>query len=184
MSSSLVKPVETPCTAFAASARVSPCSAACSSESRSISSIPAFCSTLIPSGIGTSSVPLGPCTFSWSPIWIFTPEGTGIGFFPTLDICLLPNLAQNFPADAFLARRPARHHAPRRGQDADSEAALHPRYVCLADVRPATGARHALDSGHDRRIVRRILQVDPDDLFQAVVLGAFVPALGGGHLEV
>src|ERR1022692_4314575 len=109
----------------------------------------------MPSGIGTSRVPLGPCTFNPSPDCIFptsilTPEGNGIGFFPTLDIVLsqmmdmrlsaaslphpnqrgwqphpLPNPAQDFPADAFLARCPARHHAPRRGQDTDSEAALH-----------------------------------------------------------
>ncbi len=35
-----VNPVDTPCTAFAASARVSPCSAACSSPSRSIFELP------------------------------------------------------------------------------------------------------------------------------------------------
>ena len=121
---------------------------------------------VIPSGIGTSSVPLGPCTFNCSPIWIFTPEGSGIGFFPTLDMIVLSftKPCKNLAADAFLARRPARHHAPRRGQDADAEPALHPRNIGLADIRAAAGARNALDSGHDRRIVGRVFQVDLDDL--------------------
>src|SRR5580700_5940937 len=105
-----------------------------------ISRFPPFCSTRIPAGTGTVSVPLGPCTFSCSPIETFTPEGTGIGFFPTLDmsyrtlICLalLPNPAQNFAADALLARRPARHHTLRRGQNADAKTALHLRNLIFA----------------------------------------------------
>src|ERR1035438_2556596 len=177
MSSSRVNPVETPCTAFAASARVSPCSAACASDSRWISRIPAFCLTLMPSGSGTSRVPFGPCTFNWSPICIFTVEGTGIGFFPTLDMSSsnlfqllpgsLPDAAKNLAANAFFARCPARHHTPRRSQDADTKPTLNARYIRLADIRSATGARHALDAGHYRRIVGRVLQVDLDDLLDA-----------------
>src|SRR5579863_8098186 len=173
MTSSRVKPVETPWTAFAASARVSPCSAACSSESRTISSTPALCLMLMPSGIGTSSVPFGPCTFNWSPICIFTVEGSGIGFFPTLDMSLfrtsLPHPAQKLAADAFFARRPARHHAAGSGENTDPESTLHTRYIGLADVRPAAGARHALDTGHHGRIVGRVFQVDADDFSHAVV---------------
>src|SRR5580692_2691128 len=142
----------------------------------------------MPSGIGTSNVPLGPCTFNWSPICIFTVAGTGIGFFPTLDICRLPgslpNPAQNLAADAFLARCAACHHTSRRGQDADAEAALHPRNICLANIGPATGARYALDPGDNRRIVRRIFQVDADDLLQAFVGAGLMSTLGRGDLEV
>src|ERR1700738_3105265 len=39
-----------------------------------------------PCGIGTVSLPLGPSTSNRSPIVTFTPLGSGIGFFPTLDI--------------------------------------------------------------------------------------------------
>src|SRR5580704_12689435 len=150
ISSSRVNPVETPCTALAASARVRPCSAACSSESRVTSSTAPVCLKPTPSGIGTSRVPFGPWTLSCVPIWIFTPEGTGIGFLPTLDIVRLPNPAQNLAADAFLVRPTPRHHAARRSQDADAKPALHARDIGLADIRPAAGPRHALDFGDDR----------------------------------
>ncbi len=40
----------------------------------------------------------------------------------------LPNVAQNFAADAFFARRRTRHHAPRRGQDVDPQSAQNARH--------------------------------------------------------
>ncbi len=40
----------------------------------------------IPCGIGTVSFPFGPSTCNSSPTAILTPFGSGIGFFPTLDI--------------------------------------------------------------------------------------------------
>src|SRR5262245_41649710 len=42
----------------------------------------------MPGGTGTVCLPLGPSTSSSGPTVIFTPFGSGIGFFPTLDINL------------------------------------------------------------------------------------------------
>src|SRR5580658_988377 len=105
ISSSRVNPVETPCTALAASARVNPCSAAWSSEARNNSSLPSFCSILMPSGMGTVSDPLGPVTCSFSPICTLTPLGSGIGFLPILDI--VQTLKKSFDAET---RRRGEHH--------------------------------------------------------------------------
>src|ERR1017187_8468172 len=154
MSSSLVKPPETPCTALAASARVNPWSAACSSESRLTSSLPLDCSNVMPGGMGTVSFPLGPVTSRRSPIWIFTPLGSGIGFLPILDICQnldLPHAAEDLAADVLLMRVPPGHDTARGGQDVDSEAAQHSRNVGLAHIHAAAGTRNALDRGDDRR---------------------------------
>src|ERR1039458_8151102 len=64
MSSSRVKPVETPCTALAARARVSPCSALYLSLSRTTSRRPSACLKCTPPGIGTVKAPLGPVRVS------------------------------------------------------------------------------------------------------------------------
>src|SRR5690242_10814698 len=46
----------------------------------------------------------------------------------------LPNLAQQFAAEAFPARGLARHYALRRGQNVDAEAAQHARDILAAHV--------------------------------------------------
>src|SRR5947207_1155232 len=87
ISSSRVHPLVTPSTALFTKARVSPCSAACESFSRSATRWPSCCSTLIPRGTTVSSLPLGPCTKTVLPsIVIVTPLGSAIGFFPIRDI--------------------------------------------------------------------------------------------------
>src|ERR1700722_7092797 len=133
---------------------------------------------LMPSGIGTSSVPLGPCTLKLSPIWILTAGGRGISFFPTLDMSLslypLPNAAEDFAAHAFFARGFAGHDAAGSGQDADSEASLDAGNICLANIIPAAGARDALDTGYHGRIVGSVLQIDLNDFLHAFF----------GHFEV
>src|ERR1700690_3528978 len=134
ISSSRVKPVETPLTALAASARVSPWSAAWESFSRISSSEPPSCLAVIPAGTGTRSLPFGPSTCSSAPIFTVTPFGSGIGFLPTLDMSELPNLAEQLSADAFLARVFSRHHPAWRSQDVDAQPALHARNVVLAHV--------------------------------------------------
>src|SRR5258708_4771368 len=48
----------------------------------------------MPAGSGTVCLPLGPSTNSSLPTVIFTPLGSGIGFFPTRDIN--PSLALHF----------------------------------------------------------------------------------------
>src|SRR5215467_14329387 len=104
--------------ALAAKARVRPCAAAYWSPSRTISRLPPFCWTRTPGGIGTLSLPFGPSTARWPVAWNFTPLGSGIGFFPTLDmVCLLPDLAEHFSANIFLLRGRSGHDAFGRGQN-------------------------------------------------------------------
>src|SRR5579872_5614012 len=171
ISSSRVKPVETPWTALAASARVRPCRAACSSEARLISSLPSACWTLMPSGMGTVSLPLGPVTSSCAPTWIFTPLGSGIGFFPIRDIDqnLLPDATENLAAHVFLVGVAAGHDTARRGQNVDAEAAEHARDLGLPDVHAATGPRNALDRGDHRRVIGAVLEINLDGLFRPFV---------------
>src|ERR1035441_2776077 len=176
MSNSRVKPVETPWTALAARARVSPCSAACWSEARLTSSLPVDCSKVMPSGIGTRSLPLGPVTSNCAPTLILTPLGSGIGFLPILDIAQtsLPDTAEDFPADVFLVRVAPGHDAARSGQDVDSHASEHARDIGLADVHAAPRPRHALDLGAHRRVAGTVLKVNLDGLLRALF----------GHFEV
>src|SRR5579871_5215850 len=147
ISSSLVKPPDTPCTALAASARVNPCSAACSSEARFTSNLPSACLMLIPAGIGTVSFPFGPVTSSAAPTCTFTPLGSVIGFFPIRDIDQnpLPHPAQNLAAHVLFVRVAPGHDAPRRRQNVDAQAAQHARNIGLADVHATAGPRHAFD---------------------------------------
>src|ERR1700730_13921415 len=87
MSISFLKPVVTPCTALASSARARPCRARSSSLLRTAVSTPSFCSSLICRGTSTNSLPLGPCTSTLPPVELtFTPEGSGIGLRPIRDM--------------------------------------------------------------------------------------------------
>src|SRR5581483_299213 len=170
ISSSRVKPVETPCTALAARARVKPWRAAWSSEARLISSLPSACWTLMPSGSGTLSLPFGPVTSSCAPTWIFTPFGSGIGFFPIRDIDqnLLPHATENLAAHVFLVGVAAGHHTARRGQNINSETSQHARDLGLADIDTAARPRDALDGGDDGRIVVAVLEINLDGLLGAL----------------
>src|SRR5271163_2516768 len=87
MSKSFDQPLVTPSMAFETSARVSPWIAACESFSRDATTNPSFVSSLIPEGIGCSTLPFGPSTTIRLPCTVyFTPVGNGIGFFPIRDI--------------------------------------------------------------------------------------------------
>src|SRR5271168_1527373 len=86
-SRSFDQPLVTPSMAFETSARVSPWIAACESFSRDATTNPSFVSSLIPEGIGCSTLPFGPSTTIRLPCTVyFTPLGNGIGFFPIRDI--------------------------------------------------------------------------------------------------
>src|SRR5271170_100653 len=113
----------------------------------------------MPSGIGTCSLPLGPSTSISEPMLILTPLGSGMGFFPTRDICspLLPQLAEDLSADAFLARARAGHHAARRSQNIDAEPAQHFGDFLATDIHAASGARDALDPGDHGHVAWRVL---------------------------
>src|SRR6266849_2388103 len=183
MSSSFLKPVVTPVTALATSARARPCSARCSSVARSALSTPSFCSKVMPCGSGTVSLPFGPCTSTWPACSaIFTPAGTGIGLRPIRDICcslslktrsisyagrgkprpykfkLLPNLAENFAAYFGFAGRAAAHQAFRRGENVDAQAAYDRTNIHRAEVAARAWPGNALHSGDDAAAVRRVLQ--------------------------
>src|SRR5262245_44370133 len=116
----------------------------------------------MPGGIRWRSLPFGPCTSTASEaIFTVTPFGTGIGFFPIRDMaatCLLPDVAEDFAADAGLARGAAGHDAARGRQDVGAEAAEHHRHVVDAEVDAAAGTADALDTGDHLLAVRAILQ--------------------------
>src|SRR5579862_6157126 len=87
MSSSLVHPLVTPCTALNTSARVSPCTAANLSSSRFTWSTPSLVSSFTPWATSADTLPLGPSTRTVLPSTLyFTPAGSAIGFFPIRDI--------------------------------------------------------------------------------------------------
>src|ERR1700733_7635626 len=128
----------------------------------------------MPSGIGTLSLPLGPSTSSSLPMVILTPFGRGIIFLPTRDIVYLapfhclPQLTENLSANAFLARRAARHHAARRGQNIDAEPAQHLGNFLAADIHAAPRPRDALDPRNHRHVARSVFQIDADAAFGAL----------------
>src|SRR5580692_2220560 len=87
ISSSLVQPLVTPCTALKTNARVSPWTAAYLSSSRFTCSVPSLVSSWMPLAINADTLPLGPSTRTVLPSTLyFTPVGSGIGFFPIRDI--------------------------------------------------------------------------------------------------
>src|SRR5438105_1753241 len=94
---------------------------------------------VMPGGMGTLSLPLGPVTSNCGPTWIFTPLGSGIGFFPIRDINLnlLPHPAKNLAAHVFLVGVPAGHHTARGRQNVNAHTAQHARDVGLTDIYPA-----------------------------------------------
>src|SRR5262249_28195228 len=140
----------------------SPWTARCSSFSREALSTPSFCSNLTPRGMWIDSLPLGPCTSTWSAVTaIFTPCGTGIGLRPIRDIFsmpFLPNLAENLAADFRFAGGAAAHQALRRGQNADAQAAHHGTNVGRAKITSCAGPRYALHAGDHAATIRGVLQ--------------------------
>ena len=105
--------------------------------------------TRMPAGIGTVSLPFGPSTCSWSPIDTFTPLGSGIGFFPTLDMIRTPltDLAEDFSAHALLARVAARHDAAGRCQNVDTQSAEHvAEFPCSWRIPGSQAAKYATSS--------------------------------------
>src|SRR5690349_2220643 len=109
--------------ALFASARASPCNAACSSEARSARNSSPSSLKLIPEGIGVLRVPFGPLTSSscWCTVTV-TPAGTVITFFPIRDISIpvLVDLRQQLSADVFPARGFAAHQPTGGRNDIDA----------------------------------------------------------------
>src|SRR5690606_24647881 len=118
------KPSDTPCTMFATIARRVPVMAMRSGSLVDSCAWPF--STLISTsaGLAIDSVPFGPLTLTVSA-WTFssTPFGRAIGFLATRDMFATPlgHEAQDFTADALLARLRVGHDAFRGGDDGDAQ---------------------------------------------------------------
>src|SRR6478672_7041454 len=103
--------------------------------------------TSTPAGLAIDSVPFGPLTLTESA-WMFssTPLAMATGFLATRDMFVTPlgHEAQDFTADALLARLRIGHDAVGGGDDGDAEAAKDLRKRVLAAVLAQARARHAL----------------------------------------
>src|SRR5207253_5309405 len=76
----------------------------------------------------------------------------------------LPNVAEDFAADARAHRGAPGHDAARRRQNARAQPAEHRRHVAAAKVHAAAGAADALDAGDDFFTARPVFQVDANEL--------------------
>src|SRR6185369_13090213 len=75
----------------------------------------------------------------------------------------LVNFAENFAANAFLARLASCHHALRRSQDVDTESAENAWDLVVADIYAAARTRNSVDRIDRSLVVVTVLQVDTDD---------------------
>src|SRR3954451_570145 len=174
MSSSRLNPSVTPRTLFATSARIRPWKA----RERPSSFERVNCTTLfsietpMPGTTGVVRVPLGPFTVTTLPSCLTsTPFGTGISFLPIRDIGIsLPDLAEDFAADAALDGFLSGQHAFGGRDDGQAEAAEDARDLLLVAVDAAARARDALDAVDDRLAARRVFEVDPERTLGLVLL--------------
>src|SRR5688572_32831916 len=132
--------------------------------------------TAMAAGLATDRVPFGPLALIDSA-WMFssTPFGRATGFLATRDMSIPPlsHEAQDFTADALLARLRIGHDALRGGVDGDAEATEDLGQLVLAAVLAQAGTRIALEALDDG-LAFVILQHD----FQ-LRLGAIL-----GHAEI
>src|SRR5436190_5347753 len=118
------------------------------------------------------SVPFGPLTVTASPSWrTSTPLGSSIGFFPIRDMerFSLPDLAEDFAADAALDGFVAGQDALGRRHDGQPEAAEDLRDLLLVAVDAAARAGDPLDAVDDRLARGRVLEVDPEGALRRLV---------------
>src|SRR5215210_763470 len=164
MSSCLVKPPDTPCTALASRARSRPCRERSGpvSPGRETFTSPSFTSTGKPGKSVCSTRPLGPWATnvpSWTSTWV--PLGTGIGILPIRDIAsLLPDLAEQLAAHPALARLGVGQQSLRRGDDPDAEAVAHRLDLVRLAVDPPAWLAHPLQVRDGRHALRAIAQED------------------------
>src|SRR5215217_3446236 len=167
---------------FASMAREVPCKALSVLDSVGRSSemtSPSF-TTLMRSWTVKDSLPLGPSAETvWPWMLILTPAGTLMGDLPTLDIKYpLPDLAQDFAADALSAALVIREDTLGSGDDGDAEAVFDLGQAVEAGVVTTAGRAHAhqtLDRGHTVRVTEKdfhpaLLVVGHDDEFLDEVL--------------
>src|SRR6185437_9970303 len=176
ISSFLTKPSLTPLTMLFTSARLRPCSAlACAvSLARLTTTLPAATFKVVWLGSSKFNLTFGPSTETF---WPFTSTltfgGITIGCFPIRDITnSLPDIAEQFSAEIFLPGRCARHHAFRRRNHRDSQAAAHARDVGRADVMAQTGPADAFDA-FNHALLALILELKLDGLERLAGHGDF-----------
>src|SRR5258705_586783 len=109
-------------------------------------------------------VPLGPFTVTTLPSCLTsTPFGTGISFLPIRDIGIsLPDLAEDFAADAALDGFLSGQHALGGRDDGQAETAEDARDLLLVAVDAAARARDALDAVDDRLAAGPVFEVGPE----------------------
>src|SRR5579883_1690715 len=136
----------------------------------------------------TECLPAGPSAETVCPDTVtFTFSGTSIGFLPSRDITL-PDLADEFPAHALLARLAVAQDALRSGQHLNAQAVHDAPQAVHAPEDPAAGLRHPLDLRDHGRPVGAILQVQVERLALLLLLvvddlHVLEVALGPEHLR-
>src|SRR5664279_6564754 len=143
--------------------RVRPWSARCwrSSSGRPTRSSSPSWVTVISSGASSSSEPFGPLTATWLPLIVTsTPDGTGMGFLPILDMVQLPDLTEDLSAHLALARLAVGEQTLVGGQHGDPHATEHARHLVRGGVDPQPRLRHALDPGDGPAAVGGVLEGD------------------------
>src|ERR1017187_2546843 len=142
ISSFLTKPSVTPLTMLLTSARLKPCSAlACaSSPARLTTILPSSTFKLVRLGSSHASLPFGPSTETFCPFTsTFTLAGMTIGCFPIRDINVLPDVAEQFSAEVFLARLLIGQQTFRGRDNRHAEAAAHAGNFRRANIAAQTG---------------------------------------------
>src|SRR5881398_708995 len=137
---------------FAINVRVRPCSARSSPRSvgRVTVIVPSSCAICMRCGTSWRSSPFGPETVTRpGSTETITPAGTSMGFFPIRLIVLLPDVAEDFAADALGLGGAARDDAAGGGHDRDAHAAEDALAAILAGVDPPARLGHALEAGED-----------------------------------
>src|SRR5690606_19619562 len=81
----------------------------------------------------------------------------------------LPDVAENFAAEALLAGLLVGHDALRGGQDGDTQPPEHPGDLVALGVDPEPGAGDPPQTRDDPRLIGTVLQVDPDHTLVPVV---------------
>src|SRR5690606_26333873 len=133
---------------------------------------PSSMAIFTPAGLASDRVPFGPLAVTLVS-WMFssTPFGRAIGFLATRDMVVvllrLGHVAQDFAADAGVARLLVGHDALGGGDDGHAEAAKDLRQLVLAAVHAQARARGALELLDDRTALE-VLQHDLE--FGLVVL--------------
>src|ERR1700710_1121272 len=165
MSSCLVKPADTPCTALASSARNRPCRERSEplSPGRAASMLPSFTSTGKPSKMDCSTRPFGPSATNLPPrSSTVVPWGTGIGILPIRDIAsLLPHLAKQLAANAAIARLGIGQQTLRRRDDPDAEAVANRLDLVRLAVDPTAGLADPFEMRDGRDAILGVAQEDP-----------------------